>query len=173
VPLPPLAAEHHACAACGIEYRSISVEQARCVIEALPPRYRSALEEVASSRLRCRPSPDVWSPLEYLCHVRDVFVSHLIRLHRARTEHDPALEPMFNDLRARRLRYVERDPAATLDELDAAVAGLLEEAARFRPEDWARPVHRLPGEGRTALWLLRNAAHEGVHHLGDLRVPPA
>lgn len=117
---------------------------------------------------RCRPAPEVWSPVEYLCHVRDVFVSHLIRLHRARTEEDPGLEPMFNDLRTRRLRYGERDASSTLDELEAAVAGLLEEVERFRPEDWSRPVHRLPGEVRTARWLLRNAAHEGIHHLGDL-----
>lgn len=122
--------------------------------------------------LRRRPAPGVWSPIEYLCHVRDVFVSHLIRLHRARTEDDPGLEPMFNDLRARRLRYGERDASATLDELEAAVAGLLEEAARFRPEEWSRTVHRLPGERRTARWLLRNAAHEGVHHLRDISDRP-
>jgi hypothetical protein len=161
------------CPACDIAYAGVSVEQARSLIEALPSRYRSALEGLSDARLRGRPTPDVWSPVEYLCHVRDVFVSHLIRLYRARTEDDPPLEPMFNDLRARRLRYRERDPHATLDELEAAVAGFLDEVSRFRPEFWSRPVHRLPGEQRTALWLLRNAAHEGVHHLGDLEPGPS
>lgn len=123
---------------------------------------------MSDQELRQAPAAGVWSPIEYLCHVRDVFVTYLIRLYRARTEDDPGLEPMFNDLRARRLRYAEREAAATLDELEAAVAGLLEEAGRFRPEAWSRTVHRLPGERRTALWLLRNAAHEGIHHLGDL-----
>lgn len=123
--------------------------------------------------LRQRPAPEVWSPIEYLCHVRDVFVSHLIRLYRARTEDDPGLEPMFNDLRARRLRYGEREARATLDELDAAVSGLLDEAGRYRPGEWSRVVHRLPGERRTALWLLRNAAHEGVHHLRDVSTHPS
>lgn len=159
------------CAACRLAYAEIGVERARSLIEPLPGRYRSALEELADGGLRRRPAPEVWSPIEYLCHVRDVYVSHLVRLYRARTEEDPALEPMFNDLRTRRLRYAERDRAATLDELQAAVAGLLEESSRFRPEDWSRAVHRLPEEQRTALWLLRNAAHEGIHHLGDLGVP--
>jgi hypothetical protein len=27
----------------------------------------------------------------------------------------------------------------------------------------------LPDEDRTALWLVRQAMHEGVHHLGDIR----
>ncbi len=146
----------------------MSVEQARSLIEALPARYRSALAGMAREALRRPPAPGVWSPIEYVCHVRDVFVTHLIRLYRARTEDDPALEPMFNDLRAGRLRYAERAAPATLDELEAAVMGLLEETERFRPEDWSRLVHRLQGERRTARWLLRNAAHEGVHHLSDL-----
>jgi hypothetical protein len=164
-------AERHVCSVCRLAYAGISVEQARSLIEPLPGRYRSALAELPDGGLRRNPAPEVWSPIEYLCHVRDVYVSHLIRLYRARTEDDPALEPMFNDLRARRLRYAERDGGATLEELDAAVAGLLEESTRFRPQDWSRPVHRLPEEQRTALWLLRNAAHEGVHHLTDLGVP--
>ena len=69
----------------------------------MPGQYRPALEGVPDRSLRRRPAPEIWSPIEYLCHVRDVFVSHLIRLYRARTEDDPVLEPMFNDLRAARL----------------------------------------------------------------------
>jgi len=30
-------------------------------------------------------------------------------------------------------------------------------------------VVRQPGEERTARWLLRNAAHEGRHHLADIQ----
>ncbi|MGH7921686.1 MAG: DinB family protein [Candidatus Dormibacteraceae bacterium] len=137
----------------------------------LPDRYRKTMSGLPGRTLRARPAPTVWSPLEYLCHVRDVFVTHLIRLYRARTEDDPALEPMYNDLRSARLRYNERDVAATLDELEAAVEGLLEESERFRPDDWSRVVHRLAGERRTAAWLLRNATHEGLHHLQDLGGP--
>ncbi|MGH7912982.1 MAG: DinB family protein [Candidatus Dormibacteraceae bacterium] len=142
--------------------------QARAIVATLPERYRSMVSGLPESTLGARPAPTVWSPLEYLCHVRDVFVTHLIRLYRSRTEDDPALEPMYNDLRAARLRYRERDLAATLDELEAAVQGLLCESDRVRPDGWSRVVHRLPGERRTAAWLLRNAAHEGVHHLRDL-----
>jgi hypothetical protein len=34
---------------------------------------------------------------------------------------------------------------------------------------WDRIATRLPGEDRTARWLVRQAMHEGVHHLGDIR----
>ncbi|MGH8866838.1 MAG: hypothetical protein ACRDYU_02440 [Actinomycetes bacterium] len=60
------------------------------------------------------------------------------------------LEPMLNDLRARRFRYDESDLDATLAELTATVAGFCDEVARVEPDQWARVVTRLPGEDRTA-----------------------
>jgi hypothetical protein len=92
-----------------------------------------------------------------------------IRLHRTRYEDRPALEPMFNDLRARRFRYNECDLAAVLDELAAAALGFGEEVASMEEQDWDGVATRLPGEQRTARWLVRQAMHEGVHHLGDIR----
>ncbi|WP_197498878.1 DinB family protein, partial [Mycobacterium sp. E3298] len=61
------------------------------------------------------------------------------------------------------------DIDATLAELAAAVAGFLDEVARAKGQDWDRTGTRLPGERRTARWLVRQAMHEGVHHLGDIR----
>jgi hypothetical protein len=76
---------------------------------------------------------------------------------------------MFNDLRARRFRYNDCDLAATLDELAAAAAGFRDEVARTGENDWNRMATRLPDERRTARWLVRQAMHEGVHHLGDIQ----
>jgi hypothetical protein len=74
---------------------------------------------------------------------------------------------MLNDLRARRFRYRERDVSPVLEELAVCAAGFCDEIARTR--DWDRLVTRLPGEERTALWLVRQAMHEGVHHVRDIR----
>jgi hypothetical protein len=68
-----------------------------------------------------------------------------------------------------RFRYNDCDLAATLDELAAAAAGFCDEVARTGERDWDRVGTRLPGELRTARWLVRQATHEGVHHLGDIR----
>jgi DinB superfamily len=109
------------------------------------------------------------SVIEYVCHLRDVYITYTIRLHRTRTEDRPTLEPMFNDLRARRFRYNERDVETVIDELASATAGFCDEVACNSGDDWDRTASRLPGEQRTALWLVRQAMHEGVHHLGDIR----
>lgn len=164
--LPPLAAEDHVCDACGVVYLETGVDDAVAVIAGLPGAVAEAIDAIAPEARRARPAPGVWSAAEYLCHLRDVFVSFTIRLHRVRTEHEPALEPMFNDLRARRFRYNDCDIEATLGELAAATAGFCDEVRRT--EDWDRAGSRLPGERRTARWLVRQAMHEGLHHLADI-----
>ncbi|MGD1205922.1 DinB family protein [Mycobacterium seoulense] len=168
-PLPPLAAEDHVCAACAVSYPDIRVEDAIAIIAGLPDAVRDVVSAISPDARRVRSSPEVWSVAEYLCHLRDVYVSFTIRLHRVRTEQQPAWEPMLNELRARRFRYNDCDIDATLVELAAAAAGFRDEVARIQDEGWDRTGTRLPGEQRTARWLVRQAMHEGVHHLGDIR----
>jgi hypothetical protein len=171
--VPPLQAEDHVCAGCAMAYAEVSVEQAVQQIALVPDQVRTAVAALeASARpdvLRQRPDQATWSVAEYACHVRDVYVTYTIRLHRARTEDRPVLEPMLNDLRVRRFRYNERDLAAVLDELAAAATGFCEEALRNHGEQWDRTVTRLPEEERTARWLVRQALHEGLHHIADIR----
>jgi uncharacterized damage-inducible protein DinB len=167
--LPPLAAEDHRCDVCALAYPEISIRDAVNAIVGLPGAVREVVGTIPPEAHRVRPAPQVWSVAEYLCHIRDVYVSFTIRLHRTRTEDRPALEPMFNDLRARRFRYNACDLETTLDELAAAAAGFCEEIARTGEHDWSRVATRLPGEQRTARWLVRQAMHEGIHHLGDIR----
>jgi hypothetical protein len=167
--LPLWAAEDHVCSQCKIAYAEVSIESAAEIIRGIPARVCAAVEAVPAGALRRRPEPDVWSVTEYVCHLRDVYASYTIRLHRTRTEDRPALEPMLNDLRARRFRYNDRDVVAVLDELAATAAGFCDEIARTRPEEWNRVASRVPGEVRTARWLVRQAMHEGLHHLDDIQ----
>ncbi|GLZ48451.1 hypothetical protein Acsp06_46360 [Actinomycetospora sp. NBRC 106375] len=166
--LPPLTTEDHVCEPCGMRFADLSIEGAAELVAATPARTREAVEALDPARWHGRPAPDVWSVAEYVCHLRDVAMTFTIRLHRVRTEDRPALEPMFNDLRARRFRYDDHDVAEVLDELDTVTPGLLREVARYGDADWDRVCTRLPHEQRTARWLLRQAAHEGVHHVADI-----
>jgi hypothetical protein len=166
--LPPLVDEDHRCDSCDMSYPDVSVEAAGRVLDGIPGRVRAVVDGVPDERLRRRPDAETWSIAEYVCHVRDVYMSFTIRLHRVRTEDAPAFEPMFNDLRARRFRYNEADVAAVLADLDAYLAGFRDEIARVPDDAWDRVGSRLPGEVRTARWLVRQATHEGVHHIADI-----
>jgi hypothetical protein len=154
---------------CSIAYSQIRIDDAVGVLADLAGEVREAAYAIPVELRRTRPGPGVWSVNEYVCHLRDVYVSFTIRLYRVRNEDRPAFEPMFNDLRARRFRYNECDLAATIDELGAGTAGFRDEIARVTEGGWDRVGSRLPGEVRTARWLVRQAMHEGVHHLGDIR----
>src|SRR4051812_32730888 len=166
--LPPLAAEDHVCDSCSLAYTDLTLADAVAEIRELPDAVRAAVAAVPTDRRRLRPGSGIWSVTEYVCHVRDVFVGYTIRLRRARTEDEPVVDPMFGDLRALRFRYADADVQAVLDELARAGAGFRDEVADTRPDEWGRTIRRLPGEVRTATWLVRQAAHEGRHHLRDI-----
>lgn len=167
-PLPPLAEPNFTCAPCGFDYPTMSVATCLELLGGLPDRVRAAVSGVPEDRLRHRPAEGVWSIVEYVCHLRDVYATYTIRLHRTRTEDEPRLEPMFNDLRARRFRYNELALPPVIEQLAANVAGFSEEIARVRADQWQRTATRLPHERRDALWLVRQATHEGEHHLRDI-----
>lgn len=165
---PPLAGEHHVCDECDLSYAEISVGQAVEAIRQLPDAVRSETRAVPDAWRSTRPRPDTWSVIEYACHLCDVYVTSTVRLHRTRTEDQPVLEPMLNDLRARRFRYNERELPCVLEGLVGNVQGFCDEVAALSPGDLERTASRLPGETRTARWIVRQAMHEGVHHLRDI-----
>ena len=156
------------CTECGVVYASFDVAAALEVIRGVPAAVGAAVSSVSDAQLRQRPDDTTWSALEYVCHIRDVYAVYTIRLYRTRVEDRATLEPMLNDLRAARFRYNSRDVVAVLAELADNVAGLVDEAARVRDDGWNRVATRLPGEERTARWLIRQAMHEGTHHLRDI-----
>jgi hypothetical protein len=165
--LPVWAGEGHVCDSCSLAYAELTVDDAVRAIRALPAQLGAAVGAGPPGTRRQRPGPATWSVAEYACHIRDVLISTTIRLHRGRTENAPAVDPMFNDLRADRFGYNQANLTAVLEETAAAVAGLCEEISRMNDLDWERVVLRQPGEQRTTRWLVRQAMHEGLHHLAD------
>ena len=164
--MPPLAEEHHVCPDCPMSYADTDLVAAVVALHAVPGEVRAAAFAVPAELRRVRPEPSTWSVLEYVCHVRDVFATFTIRLHRTSTEDTPALEPMYADLRAERFRYNQADLDVVLHELGVHVTGFLDEVDATRR--WDRTASRRPGEVRSALWLVRHALHEARHHARDV-----
>ncbi len=166
--LPPLATEDHVCAECDIAFADVPVERALVVVAGIPAAAAAAVAEVPDAARGLRPAPGVWSVAAYACHLRDVYATYTIRLFRTRTERRPQLEPMLADLRAVRFGYDRCDVAAVLAQLAAHVEGFGQEAADVGAKEWDRVAVRRPDERRTARWLVRQAMHEGVHHVRDI-----
>lgn len=114
-----------------------------------------------------RPSPAVWSPLEYACHVRDVHLVFTQRVKAMLAEDAPQFENWDQDDAAVAGRYFAADPATVAEEL--AAAG--EEAAALydsvRGDAWRRTGGRA-GTPFTVSSIGHYHLHDVVHHLSDV-----
>jgi hypothetical protein len=167
--LPPLFDERHVCRSCDLRYDEISVPSALGLVDGVVAQRSGLLPGVPDDVLRRRPPTGGWSAVEYAGHVRDVLLTFTVRVHRGVVEDRPALDPMYGDWRAERFRYQDAPLADVLAGMRVAADGFAAEVAEVPGEAWDREVTRRPAEVRTVRWLVRQAAHEAVHHQDDIR----
>jgi hypothetical protein len=153
------------CGECGYDARAVRPAEVKNRIYANASAWRGIL---AGPGVTTRPGPEVWSPLEYACHVRDV---HVVFAHRVRSmlsEDDPLFANWDQDAAAVSGRYGEQDPATVSDELVAAAAEATELYGSVQGEQWDRPGRRSNGSVFTTLSLARYHLHDVEHHLFDV-----
>jgi hypothetical protein len=119
---------------------------------------------------RTRPAPDVWSPLEYACHVRDVLRVQAARVEQAQREDEPAFTPMGRDQRVVDDRYNEQDPKQVAAELRAAADDFITLLERLDDAGWKRAgIYNYPEPAlRDVNWIAAHTVHELFHHRRDL-----
>ena len=120
--------------------------------------------------VRLRPQPEVWSAIEYACHVRDVLEIQRQRIAQCLAEDRPVYAPMDRTRRVKQFKYEEQDPM----EVAAALMRFAREfgaAARvLTPPQLGRlGLYNYPVRApRTLGWIIRHTAHEIQHHRLDL-----
>jgi hypothetical protein len=121
---------------------------------------------LAGPSVTVRPSGQVWSPLEYGCHVRDVFAIFHERLSRMLTEENPTFANWDQDETAVSERYGEQDPAV----VSVALVHNAERLASAFAEvtEWDRTGRRSDGAEFTVLTLGQYLVHDPVHHVWDV-----
>jgi len=115
-----------------------------------------------------RPAPHLWSPLEYACHVRDVYRRYDERLALMLTTDDPNFADWDQDATAVADRYGEQDPATVADELATAAESLAAAFAAVSGDQWERTGQRSDGARFTVATFARYFAHDPLHHLYDV-----
>ena len=115
-----------------------------------------------------RPAPGVWSPLEYGCHVRDVYRIFDERLQLMLTEDAPRFANWDQDETAVLQRYAEADPEQVAAELEAAAGPFVARVRALSPADFARTGTRSNGSEFRVDTLLQYFLHDVVHHLWDV-----
>lgn len=159
------------CDDCLFVYADVSPDDVPAELRSLPARYAVHVRAAATGGIeRSRPSPEVWSVIEYTCHVRDVMIVQRERLQLALAQHEPTFVPMGRERLVVERRYVEQRVDDVMAQLDDAVTDLARAFEQLTPEQWERTgVYNWPERAvRTMTWLGQHTVHEGVHHLGDV-----
>src|SRR5215467_13540327 len=86
------------CPECGFDGSTVDASAVGAMIRPNAESWRTLLESHGS--LNVRPSSDRWSPLEYGCHVRDVYRLYNYRLGLMLTEDDPTFPNWDQDVTA-------------------------------------------------------------------------
>lgn len=153
------------CADCGFD-------PARVSPGVIPSRLRQSVapfaRALAGPKAATRPSPDIWSPLEYAAHVRDVARTMDHRLELILTNESPRFADWDQDQTALDEDYAAQDPALVIDQLHAAIAEFANAVDEVPADAWDRPGTRSNGSQFTAYTLAVYALHDVEHHVWDV-----
>jgi hypothetical protein len=151
------------CRDCGFSWQLTAREAIR-VVEQLPERSRQLL----SGHTGHERHPDLaWTPAAYLSHITDNLRNWAERLAGARLAGAVSVPGYDPDLMAAARRYNEIAPAAALWSLEHAAAAWVESATAAL-DDEVVLQHATRGIQR-AQDVARNNAHDGFHHLWDIK----
>lgn len=153
------------CPDCGFDAPSIAATDVAGLIRANAEQWEPVLNR---PDVRDRPTEDRWSPLEYGCHVRDVFRLFDERLRLMLETDDPLYANWDQDATAIEMRYGEQDPATVIEAIRTTASVL---AARFEGvsgSNWSRTGTRSDGARFTVESFSRYLIHDPVHHLWDV-----
>lgn len=118
--------------------------------------------------VRKRPFPNVWSALEYACHVRDVFILFDLRLGRMLEEDAPTFANWDQDATALSERYDLQDPRVVRRQLTEVANQLAEHFESVSGAQWSRAGLRSDGATFTVDSFGRYLLHDPIHHLWDV-----
>ncbi len=153
------------CPECGFDARAFPRERTGALTRANAASWPGVL---ARPDARERPREDVWSPLEYGAHVRDVMRVFDERLALMLTQDAPRYPNWDQDRTAIDDDYAHQDPRVVADELVAAAGRVADRFDTVDGETWLRTGYRSDGAEFTVESFARYFLHDPVHHLHDV-----
>lgn len=159
------------CEECGYAYDLAAATRAGDHIRVGVAELAGLLTTTGRRALARRTTPELWSPLEYACHVRDMLLTQRERVLLARRIDVPETVPMGREERVAHEGYAEQDPIEVAEELRIAARLLANVLGRLDNAAWERRlVYKWPDRTeRTLRWMAAHTLHDVHHHLLDAR----
>jgi hypothetical protein len=153
------------CSECGFDSAAVSRDELATAIRENAAGWPPVLGGPTATE---RPRPDVWSPTEYACHVRDVHLLFAERLEQMLAEDGARFANWDQDATAVEQRYDQQVPGEVAGELIAAAERVASVYDDVPDEAWGRKGVRSNGDVFTVESLGRYHLHDVVHHLWDV-----
>jgi hypothetical protein len=156
------------CPECGFDTRPLGTSDLAPLFADQAERWPAILAGRDRSQLRQRPSDDRWAPLEYACHVRDVFRLGVVRLTMLLEKDDAVFANWDQDATAEEDAYLEQDPAVVAKEISSAAVAVADLLHQVPTEGWQRSGRRSDGARFSVHSFSRYLIHDPIHHLWDV-----
>jgi hypothetical protein len=123
-----------------------------------------------AARAATRPTADTWSPVEYVCHVRDVLLVQRDRAFTILVEDNPTFGPMYREQRVTLAGYADEDLGDAVGQLEMAGHLLARTLGRLDKGQFQRTgVYGYPTVATRSLeWVAAQTLHEVLHHTVDI-----
>lgn len=153
------------CPECGFDGSAVShtevADRIRADADEWPRRLGAAGAAV-------RPRPEVWSTLEYGCHVRDVHRIFNERVEMMLDEDEPHFPNWDQDATAIEDDYGSQNPTIVASDLVDAARTVAETYDRVPADAWSRRGLRSNGSEFTVASIAVYHLHDIVHHAHDV-----
>lgn len=154
------------CPDCGFDPAAVKVKD---LADLIHDNTRGWYDVLDRPDVAVRPTPDVWSALEYGCHVRDVHLLFAERVRLMLTRDDPMFANWDQDDTAIENDYGAQRAEEVVVQLVEAAAEVAAVYAGVPVNAWGRPGRRSNGSAFTVASLGTYHLHDVVHHLWDVR----
>lgn len=159
------------CPDCGYNGATFAARDAAHAVRGLAMRWPTIIAKHPAPT--ARPNESTWAPIEYACHVRDVFRLYEYRLCLMLTHDDPTFPNWDQDETALSDNYLAQDSDVVCGELRHAGLSLGAAFDRVGPNDWPRTGQRSDNKSFTIETFAVYMVHDPWHHLWDVSgVPP-
>jgi hypothetical protein len=160
------------CDECGFDASADDVLQVAAALEGAGSAVQEHVRALSAETVRHRPGPGIWSPVEYLGHLRESMAFHRWLIERALAEQSPRVPAVDPDDSVARAGYQDGDVEELLAQFERRVARLRQTVSALRDEEPSRAIV-LDGRSVTVALVARSALHECRHPDGDiLRASP-
>jgi len=153
------------CPDCAYDSSAVVLSHIGATIRDITSQWEAVL---AQPHATVRPRPDVWSPAEYGCHIRDVYRLFDARIDSMLAQDAPSFASWDQDAAAIADKYHDQDPLIISGELAVAGNQLADRFDNVSGSQWTRTGLRSDGATFTVESFGRYLLHDPIHHLWDV-----